>query len=167
MKTNRTNTARKFALVLAALMATPFVMAADQAREQDRVRDPAADQVQTQTQARTDQRLKIRDREIFGRQMMTPQERAEFRQRMQAAKTVEERERIRAEHHEQMVLRAKERGIQLPEEMPAGRGPGMGAGMGAGMGTGAGTAAGQGAGAAGGTGAAGGGAGAGGGGKGR
>lgn len=73
---------------------------------------------------------------IFGSQMMTREERDEYRRRMRAAKTQEERARIRDEHHDQMVARAKERGITLPAEPPAGRprGPGMGGGMGPGSG---------------------------------
>ena len=64
---------------------------------------------------------------------MTRQERIEFRAKMRSAKTAEERERIRAEHHEQMMVRAKERGVTLPDEPPA-RGGGMGPGGGMGMG---------------------------------
>jgi hypothetical protein len=71
---------------------------------------------------------------------MTPQERSEYRGRMRAAKTQEEREHIRKEHHEQMKARAKEKGVTLPDEPPArgmggGMGPG-GGGMGPGMGGG-------------------------------
>jgi len=75
---------------------------------------------------------------IYGSQLMTQQERNEFRDRMHAAKTEQEREQIRKEHHEKMQLRAKEKGVALPDEPPApGRGmrPG-GGGMGPGMGGG-------------------------------
>ncbi|CAL95287.1 conserved hypothetical secreted protein [Azoarcus olearius] len=76
------------------------------------------------------------DAPIYGSQIMTPQERIEHRDRMRAARTLEEREKVRAEHHEQMVKRAKERGVTLPEEPPmrggamgpGGRGPGGGMG---------------------------------------
>jgi hypothetical protein len=89
--------------------------------------DPAATPAQAQEQ-------------IYGSQIMTPQERAEHRAKMRAAKTVEEREKIRKEHHDRMVQRAKERGITLPEEPPmggAGMGPGGGMmGPGGGMGPG-------------------------------
>ncbi|MBI2311296.1 MAG: hypothetical protein HYU77_02190 [Betaproteobacteria bacterium] len=56
---------------------------------------------------------------IYGYQLMTPQERAEYRDRMRAAKTWEAREAIRAEHHKAMVERAKEKGLTLPDEAPA------------------------------------------------
>lgn len=73
---------------------------------------------------------------VYGAQMMTQQEMLEHRERMRAAKTLEERERIRAEHHQRMVIRARERGVTLPEEMPprGGMGPGMGPGWGGGRG---------------------------------
>lgn len=69
---------------------------------------------------------------ICGAQMMTREERAEHMTKMRSAKTLEERERIRAEHYEAMQARAKERGVALPDEPPCragGMGPrGMGPG---------------------------------------
>ena len=80
----------------------------------------------------------VRDRDIYGHKLMSAKERDAYRIRMRAAATLEQREQLRAEHHEQMLARAKERGVKLPEAPPAGRGPGMhrGGGMrpGAGMG---------------------------------
>lgn len=85
-------------------------------------------QAQTQEQAQTQQ-------QIFGSQLMTSQERTEYRAKLRDAKTVEERERIRSEHHKEMLERARERGVTLPEEPPArGGGMGPGGGMGRGMG---------------------------------
>lgn len=84
---------------------------------------------------------RIQDRDIYGSQMMTQQERDQYRDRMRSAKTAEERERTRAEHHERMKERAQARGITLPDEPPAGRGPasaGGGMGQGGGMGPGGG-----------------------------
>lgn len=102
-------------------------------QDQDRAREQAREQQQ------------IRDQDIYGWQLMTPQEREEYRARMRAAKTLEEREQIRAEHHERMKARAKERGVTLPEEPPA-RGMGRGMGPGAGMGPGTGPGGGMGGG---------------------
>jgi hypothetical protein len=75
------------------------------------------------------------DAPIYGSQMMTEQERLEHRNRLRSAKTLEERERIRTEHHEQMVERARERGVTLPDEPPMRGGMGQGGG---GMGPGGG-----------------------------
>ncbi len=74
---------------------------------------------------------------IYGSQLMTPQERSEYRRKMQQATTAAERERIRQSHHEAMQARARERGMTLPQEPPGrlmGPGPGTGMGMGGGMG---------------------------------
>jgi hypothetical protein len=70
---------------------------------------------------------------------MTQQERNEYRTRMRVAKTVQEREPIRKEHHERKKERAKERGVMLPDEPPVrggGMGPDGGMGPGNGMGPG-------------------------------
>ena len=55
-------------------------------------------------------------REIIpGSELMTPQERERYRQRMRGAKSDEERNRYRAEHTKQMQERARLRGLRLPE----------------------------------------------------
>lgn len=69
------------------------------------------------------QRLRQRVRQhelIYGAQIMTPQEREEYRVRLRAARKEEERQRLRAEHRERMTARAKEQGVTLPEDRPAG-----------------------------------------------
>lgn len=121
-------------LLYAALLAAMFpafgtvAYAADQ--DQDRVRDQ--DRLQTPDQTRDQD-------QIYGSQLMTQEERDAYRNRMRAAKTEQEREQIRKEHHEQMKVRAKEKGVTLPDEPPArGRGMGPGKGMGPGMGPGGG-----------------------------
>jgi hypothetical protein len=118
----------KRTLLYAALLAAMFpafgtvAYAADQDR--DRLQTP--DQTRNQDQ-------------IYGSQLMTQEERMEYRNRMRNAKTLEEREQIRKEHHEQMKARAQEKGVTLPDEPPArGRGMGPGKGMGPGMGPGGG-----------------------------
>lgn len=75
-------------------------------------------QMQTQQQER-----------VFGSQLMTPGEREAYSARLRAARTEQERQRIRSEHREQMLERARQRGVALPGEPQYGR-PGMGGGMG-------------------------------------
>jgi hypothetical protein len=111
-------------LVGALVFSSNFASAAGQERKQQRV------QAQKQEQE-----------QIFGSQIMTEQERAEFRAKMRAAKTNEEREKVRSEHHALMKERAKERGVTLPDEPPV-RGKGQGLGPGGGMGSGGGTGSG-------------------------
>lgn len=91
--------------------------------------EPTPAQAQEQTK---------RPMQIYGSELMTPQERAEQRAKMRAAKTVEERERIREEQHERMQERAQERGVTLPD-VPRARGGAMGS-DGRGMGPGGGDA---------------------------
>lgn len=94
--------------VLAAALSAGVALADDQERVRERV--------QTQEQ-------------IYGSQLMTQQERAEHLARIRAAKTAEEREQIRKDHHERMKDRARERGVTVPDEPPA-KGSGMGSGGG-------------------------------------
>ncbi|MBI5784375.1 MAG: hypothetical protein HZA64_02865 [Rhodocyclales bacterium] len=73
---------------------------------------------------------------IYGSQLMTRQERMEYRNQMRTLKTQQERNAFRLEHHTRMQERAKERGMTLPDTPPAaggGMGPGRAAG-GMGMG---------------------------------
>lgn len=65
------------------------------------------------------------DAPIYGSQLMTNQERIEHLNKLRSAKTAEEREQIRQQHHDQMQLRAKEKGVTLPDTPPA-RGGGQG-----------------------------------------
>jgi hypothetical protein len=115
---------RVFSVVIGILvLLSGFALAQDQERTQDKV------WMQTQEQG-----------QIYGSQLMTAEERAEYQARMRAARTQAEREQIRREHHERMRQRATERGVTLPEEPPVqgggmmrqdGRGPATG-GRGAG-----------------------------------
>jgi hypothetical protein len=97
----------------ALMLSTNPLLAADQSQSKDRI--------QTQSQ----------DRErIYGSELMTEKERNEYRERIRNAKTEQEREKIRSEHHEKMMVRAKEKGVTLPDEPPA-KGGGVGPGGGA------------------------------------
>ncbi len=79
--------------------------------------------------------------EIYGWQLMTPQERQAYQEKMKALKTEEERKAFLRQHREAMHKRAEARGVTLPgmkdpghmEHHPQGS---MGGGMGKGGGTG-------------------------------
>lgn len=126
---------RRFvAMAIAVIGCILATNAAAQVREQQEA------EVRTQNQgAGTGQRVQTQTQEqIYGSQLMTQQERNEYRNRMGAATSQEERERVRAEHHTRMQERAKQRGVTLPDQPPQrGMGGGMGPGMG-GMGPGGG-----------------------------
>lgn len=72
---------------------------------------------------------------VYGSQLMTPTERAEYHAKMRSLKTQAERDAFRAEHHKAMQVRANERGVTL-RDMPPGRGMGQGPGSGKGLGIG-------------------------------
>ena len=52
--------------------------------------------------------------QTYGSQLMTQQERTEYRAKMRAAKTDQQQQKIRNEQHEQMKGRAKAQGATLP-----------------------------------------------------
>lgn len=87
--------------------------------------------------------------QVYGWQLMNPQERAAYRAQMRSLKTAQEREQFRLEHQKQMEARAQERGVTLQHE-PMGRGPAGTPGQGMGPGAGTGPGAGPGGGAGGG-----------------
>lgn len=78
----------------------------------------AAEPVKDQTQARQTLR-----EPVYGSQLMTAEERRDYRQKMQSMKTQEEREAFRADHHKLMQDRATEKGMALPD-MPTAKGMG-------------------------------------------
>ncbi len=82
----------------------------------------AAAPVAVQDKAQTQQQ-----EQIFGSQLMTQQERTEYRAKLGYAKNDEEREQIRQKHHKLMMIRAKARGLTLPDEPPV-KGGQMGTG---------------------------------------
>ena len=70
------------------------------------------------------------DQDIYGAEIMTPAERAEFRAKMQSAKSSTERERLRVDHQAAMQSRAKQRGITLSDDPAASQSPDTGMGSG-------------------------------------
>lgn len=121
------------ALAVALLSSGGIALAADQDR----------DRVQSQDQIQKQDKVQNRDR-IYGSQLMTNEERDQYRDKMRAAKTSKERQQVRAEHHERMMERAKAQGMKLPDAPPAqsrgmgsgGMSPGGSMGPGGGMGSG-------------------------------
>lgn len=70
---------------------------------------------------------------MYGSDLMTPQERDAYIEKLRSAKTQDERLKLRDEHRAEMQKRAKEQGVTLPE--PRGPGAGKGPGTGAAKGT--------------------------------
>lgn len=64
---------------------------------------------------------------LRGWQLMSDDERTHYRATMRGLETPEERERLRRAIHEAMKIRARERGLTLPEEPPVRGGRHLGA----------------------------------------
>lgn len=64
--------------------------------------------------------------------LLTPEERQAFHDQMQAAKTPEERAKVREAHHAALQARAKEKGVNVPDQPCGPGGPGAGPGVGCG-----------------------------------
>lgn len=104
--------------VFCCAIALLFAAGAAWADDQERSRE----MLQTQEQ-----------QQIYGSQLMSQQEQAEYRAKLRNSKTAEEQEQIRREHHERIKERAKTLGVNMPDEPPI-RGGGMGPGGGRGLG---------------------------------
>lgn len=76
-----------------------------------------------------------KQQQVYGWELMTPQEREAHRTKMRSLQTDQEREAYRREHHKPMQERAKEKGVTLPDT-PQQRGSGKGYGSGQGAGGG-------------------------------
>ena len=70
-------------------------------------------QTQDQGRARTTIRHRLRDDDIYGREMMTRRELENYRARLDSAKNDREWVRLRAEHQQQMEQRASQRGVAI------------------------------------------------------
>lgn len=83
--------------------------------------------------------------EVFGRELMTRTELQEHQDTMRNLSTDAERAQYRQQHHNHMMQRAQEHGVELKNGMGQGSGKGMGAGQGKGPGQGMGAGQGKGA----------------------
>ena len=75
---------------------------------------------------------KAGDSRMYGYELMTPEERQAYMDKMRNAKTPEERTKLRDEHRAEMQRRAKEKGVTLPSRAvacPCPGGPGGGRGQ--------------------------------------
>lgn len=100
--------------LIAASAAAVLLAAAADSAGQAQVRQREQVQQRTQEHAR-------RHEIIPGSELMTSAEREAYRRRYAAAKTDEERAKVRAEHVKAMKQRASERGLQLAEPAVGGK----------------------------------------------
>lgn len=130
--------ALRIAYLLTALFLSVPLVAASQTTGGD-ISQPGSS---SSSSSSTNKKTRADTQWVYGSQLMTPEERRAYHDKMRAAKTPQAREQLRREHHAEMQARAKERGVTLPDEPPARSGRGMGMGMRPGSGSGPGCSAG-------------------------
>jgi hypothetical protein len=87
----------------------------DRDRSQDHGRADQKDQMQGQDRAKTKDQVQLKDRDIYGYQLMTEQERNEYREQLKKAETSQDRQQITAEHGEKLQARAESQGVNINE----------------------------------------------------
>jgi hypothetical protein len=92
----------------------------DRDRQQDRDRIDAPDQVRDRDRLMTHDPATMRDQDIYGHELMTEQERKQYRKQLGEADSPEKAGKFQAQHEERMQKRALERGVDL---VPPGQGP--------------------------------------------
>jgi hypothetical protein len=88
--------------------------ALDRDRDRDRDQDRDQDRDRDRDQLHVQDREQLRDRDIYASELMSAEERNEYRNRLRQIATEQEWVRFRAEHQARMVARARERGVALP-----------------------------------------------------
>ena len=83
----------------------------DRDRDLDRTRDQDRDQTQDRLHQQDQQQL--RDEDIYGSALMSAAEHEQYRQRLQAVQTDQEWARLRAQHQEEMQVRARTQNATL------------------------------------------------------
>lgn len=117
-------------LFLTLLLTGSPALAADQDRDKSLKQDMSQDRTK-------DMDRDFNEHSVYGWELMSGQERSDYRQQMQQLKTEQEREQFRIEHHQRMEERAKAQGVKL-KETPMNKSKGNSMGPGSGKGTGGG-----------------------------
>lgn len=85
----------------------------DRLRDRDRIDVPSQDRDRDQDRIHAPDFARLGDHDIYGSEIMSVQERNEYRNQLQNASSTEERRQIEARHRETVQERAKLRGVDL------------------------------------------------------
>jgi len=97
----------------------------DRVRDRDRVNDPAQDRKQDRDQDRTHapDNAQNGNQGIYGGELMNAQERNQYREQLRLTESdPKARSQFMKQHQEKMQLRAKEKGVNLPDPPADGSG---------------------------------------------
>jgi hypothetical protein len=87
----------------------------DRLRDRDRISEPAQDRDRIQDRTNAPEDAKQAENRVYGYELMTEPERLAYQERLQNAATEQDREQIKAQHREEIQVRARNRNIQLDE----------------------------------------------------
>ena len=90
----------------------------DRMRQQDRTNSPERDQTQDRDKDRTNapDQAKFGDSEIYGQELMSVQERNQYREQLRLTESDPKAQtELKAQHAEKMRMRAQEQGVTLKE----------------------------------------------------
>lgn len=82
-------------------------------RDRDRLDEPSRDRDRDQDRTHTPDFARLSDHDIYGSEVMSVQERNEYRMQLQNAASAEERQRIEAQHRKSVEAKARLRGVAL------------------------------------------------------
>ena len=86
----------------------------DRLQDRDRINEPQQDRDQDRTNA--PEQAKFGDSEIYGQELMSVQERNQYREQLRLTESDPEAQaKLKAQHEEQMRIRAKEQGVTRDE----------------------------------------------------
>jgi hypothetical protein len=88
-------------------------------RDQDQKRDMDKDRLRDRDRIHTDDPMQLADGDIYGGELMTAEERNQYRKELQAANTWQAKEKFQQRHEEKMMKRAENEGKDL---VPPGQG---------------------------------------------
>lgn len=91
----------------------------DRLRDRDRLTDPARDRDRVQDRTHVPDFAKLSDQDVYGNELMTAEERKQYREQLQGATSSQERAQIEAQHRHEMQIRAQEQGVEIA---PPGKG---------------------------------------------
>jgi hypothetical protein len=87
----------------------------DRAQDQSHVQQQDMDRLHDKERVREQEQLKLRDEDIYGFKLMSPDELKQYRERHRLMKTEEERARFEMEHREQMQQRARALNVEIED----------------------------------------------------
>jgi hypothetical protein len=85
----------------------------DRLRDRDRLTAPKHDRDRIQDRTHAPDFANLSDQDIYGNELMSAEERNQYRKQLQTASSSEQRARIEAQHRQEMQVRANRQGVDI------------------------------------------------------